>query len=470
MTVSIVHPEYALNLPLVETTRTAVRGQKAIKDEGIKYLPADFAKDDQDRYLVYKERAYFIGATRQAEKSYVGMIFRRPANEGDGLPNQIKDIESNIDGCGGSLEQLAKYGATELMETGRFGLLADFPSVDGTLTAERERLLGVQPYITGYKYESIINWKTEAINNCQMLTLVVLEELIDAAEDEFGHEVQSQYRVLRLRDDGYTQQIYDDGGMALGDEFYPLMSGGERFNHIPFYITGSDDNRPDVDYPMLLDLAYMNISHYQSTANVEEAAYILGCPTLHVDIGETGTEDWKKLNPNGIKVGARTGVQTQGGRLEMVQASESSLGADQMEKKIQRMKELGAKLVTDSGQNETAEAARINASSESSALDTMVNNLSDSLENALRDVGLFLGIDEDINYRLNTDFWEGSLDSGTISAITGLVSTQSISNYDVRHMLRQGKIEIEEGRTNDDIDKDIADTVGNFAISEDVVQ
>lgn len=457
MGVTTLHPEYTVNLKEVTKTRDAVKGQKRVKDKGKLYLPADFAESDTERYAVYKERSYFLGATKQAAKSYAGMVFRKPASWGeDGPPDQLEEFQYNIDGSGKSIEQLAKFGFTELEEAGRIGLLADYTNDQGGLTKLDERLSGARPVLLPYVFESIINWKTGTVRGRSMLTLVVLREEIETSLDEFDHESEYQYRVLRLDDQGqYTMQLYDDGSVPLGDETV-ILANGQPLDHIPFYIAGTEDNTPAVDQPMLLDLANMNISHYQSTANVEEAAYLLGCPTLHIDIGEMGVDEFASANPSGVKVGARQGLQTKGGTIEMVQASESNLGADQMEKKIERMKELGAKLVTSSGQNETAEAARINASGEASALDIAVNNLSDVMEKALEDFMRFLGVETEITYRLNTEFWESSLDPQLLSGITGLKTMGVISNQDVRYMVRTKNIGFEEGRTDEDIDLSIA--------------
>lgn len=457
MGVTTLHPKYTVNLKEVTKTRDAVKGQKQVKDKGRLYLPADFAESDTERYVVYKERAYFLGATKQAAKSYSGMVFRKPASWGDdGLPAQLEEYQYNIDGSGKSIEQLAKFGFTELEETGRIGLLADYTNDQGGLTKLDERLSGARPVLLPYVFESIINWKTGTVRGRSMLTLVVLREEIETSSDEFDHESEYQYRVLRLNKEGqYTMQLYDDGSVALGDETV-ILANGKSLDHIPFYIAGTEDNTPAVDQPMLLDLANMNISHYQSTANVEEAAYLLGCPTLHIDIGDMSAAEFSDVNGNEIKVGARKGIQTQRGKIEMVQASESGLGADQMEKKIERMKELGAKLVTSSGQNETAEAARINASGEASALDIAVNNLSDAMEKALEDFMRFLGVETEITYRLNTEFWEASLDPQIINAITGLSDRALIGKEDVRHMIRTKNIGFEEGRTDEDIDLSIA--------------
>ena len=124
---------------------------------------------------------------------------------------------------------------------------------------------------------------------------------------------------------------------------------------------------------------------------------------------------------------------------------------------------VGAKLITKSGQAETAEAARIKASGEVSALDTMTNNLSDALENVLEDMLLFAGEADEVTYRLNTSFYEDSLSSDVATAITGLESTGVIAKRDARHMIRQGKIEFEEGRTDEEIDQDIALQIGDVA-------
>lgn len=457
MGVTTLHPEYIENLPDVTRTRDAVKGQRTIKSKGPLYLPADFAKSDADRYAVYKERAYFLGATKQAAKSYSGMVFRKPASWGeDGLPVELEQFQYNIDGSGKSIEQLAKFGFTELEEAGRIGFLADYTNNKSGLTKLEERLSGARPILVPYVFESIWNWKTGVIKGRSMLTLVVLRESVDFGDDEFDHDEEYQFRVLRLNDQGqYTMQLYDDSGEPKSDELL-ILANKKPLDHIPFYIAGTEDNTPTVDQPMLLDLANMNISHYQSTANIEEAAYLLGCPTLHIDIGDMSVDEFASANPSGVKVGARQGLQTQRGKIEMVQASESNLGAEQMEKKIERMKELGAKLVTKGGQNETAEAARINASGEASALDIAVNNLSDVMEKALEDFMRFIGVETEITYRLNTEFWESSLDPQVLNGITGLKATGVIANQDVRYMIRTKQIGFEEGRTDEDIDLSIA--------------
>ena len=81
---------------------------------------------------------------------------------------------------------------------------------------------------------------------------------------------------------------------------------------------------------------------------------------------------------------------------------------------------LGASKLQKTGAPETLGAARLNASAQTSELDTLVSNLSGAIEKCLIDMAGFMGISDDITYELNRDFFEGSLTPELIGAVTGL--------------------------------------------------
>lgn len=455
MSVKTVHPLYASFAPIWKLTRDAVVGNPAIKAAGTTYLPADFATKDTDRYNVYKERAYFMGVTAQTQDSTLGMVFRKPAVVD--VPPQIEVLLENIDGSGQSLDQVAKYSVQEVEEVGRIGYLADFSRAEGNLSRAAEAALGVRPYMNTYTAESIINWKTDTVGGKCILTLVVLKESVEdpASTDEFDHEFVDQYRVLRLRDGVYTQQLYDDDSLPITEEVTPKQ-GGRPLDHIPFYIAGANDNLPDPDMPMLYDIALVNIAHYQTTADHRENLFVHGQLTIGIST-QLDYNDFKAANPNGVTVGAREGLYLgENGSLHSVTAPESSSLRMGLEDLKSEMRDLGARMVQDSGQNETAEAARINASAQSSTLDTVVRNVSDAMTNCLKDMARFAGASDDLSYMLNTDFWEASLDPQLISAITGLKAANTIANQDILYMLRQGKVGLDPDRTDEMIANDAA--------------
>lgn len=455
MSVNTLHPEYTAARDVWITTRSAAAGQEAVKKRGKMFLPG-FVPDDEDRYQQYIKRAYFMGVTGRTKNSLIGMIFRKAPTYS--LPSRLEQIIENIDGAGQSLEQVSKEAAGNLMESGRHVFLVDYPQAEQGIDSETEARLGLQPTIASYPAESLINWRFEGVNGRQQLTLAVLAEEIEVDEwDEFTHDTETRYRVLRLTDGVYTQQVYDDNHMPIDEPYAPLMAGGQTFDHIPLHIAGAENNKPDVDIPPLYDLAIVNIAHYQTTADHRENLFIHGQLTLGIT-SDMGWEQFKEANPSGVQVGARKGhFLGSTGSFHTATAPESSSLRVALQDLEQQMVMIGARLVQRGGQAETAEAARINASGEASTLDTVTNNLSEALEAALEDVARFLGVEPDgIEYKLNTDFWETGLDAQQLSAVIQARQTGVIAPIDALHMIRTGTIQLNDERTDEQIQSDVA--------------
>ncbi len=454
MPVTTVHPEYSAALPRVKLVRDFAKGDFAVKAAGVTYLPG-FVPEDKERYAQYLARAYVLGLTGRTKESLAGMIFRKPAEYV--VPSAMTALLENIDGAGQSVEQLAKTAASELLEAGRYALLVDYPSAQEGLDSETETRLGLRPIVAGYAFESLINWRHEVINGARKLTLVVLLESVDAGHDEFAHDVAAVYRVLRLRDGIYTQQMYDDAGIPTTDEYAPRMAGGAPFDHIPLHIIGSQNNLPDVDVAPLYQLAVLNRAHYQTTADHRENLHTHGQLTLGIN-SKMSWEEFRAANPDGIRVGARAGhFLGEGGAFTTATAPESgSLRVALQDLETQAVS-IGAQLITRGGQAETAEAARISAGAEASALDTLTNNESEGIEAALEDMARFIGADPaGVEYTLNTSFWESQLDAQSLQAVMAARMQGLFSANDALTMIRTGRIQFAPDRTNEMILEDVA--------------
>ena len=455
MSVNTLHPEYIAAQQAWLTTRAAAAGQEEIKRHGKTFLPG-FVPDDPARYAQYIKRAYFMGVTGRTKNSLLGMIFRKPPTYT--LPPRVESLLENIDGAGQSLDQVAKEAGGNVLEAGRHIFLVDYPQAEQGLDSETEARLGLQPTIASYPAEALINWRFEGINGRQMLTLAVLAEEVEVEDqDEFSHETETRYRVLRLRDGVYTQQVYGDGNRPLSEEYMPLMAGGQPFDHIPLHIAGAENNKPDVDMPPLYDLAIVNIAHYQTTADHRENLFMHGQLTLGIT-SDLPWEQFKEANPDGVQVGARKGhFLGSSGSFETVTAPESSSLRVALHDLEQQMVMIGARLIQRDRQAETAEAARINASGEASTLSTVTDNLSEAIEAALEDVARFIGEPIDgITYRLNTDFWETGLTAQQLTAVVQARQMGVIADEDALHMIRTGSIRLKDDRTDEEIQEDVA--------------
>jgi hypothetical protein len=194
-------------------------------------------------------------------------------------------------------------------------------------------------------------------------------------------------------------------------------ASGQPFDYIPFRFIGSRDNLPDMDDPILYDIARVNIGHFRNSADHENNLSVHGGGTLVV-CTDMNPEAFQAANPGGITVGENSGIiLSEGGKAELLQLDASSAIGVEMQHKEQMMVQIGAKIITKSGQR-TAEEARIQATSENSMLETMVGNIDEAFTEALYDCRAFISTtDADIVFSLNSDFWADSVSAQEIIAM-----------------------------------------------------
>ena len=114
---------------------------------------------------------------------------------------------------------------------------------------------------------------------------------------------------------------------------------------------------------------------------------------------------------------------------------------------------VGANMITPSVQ-ETAEAARIDASTRSSALMSATNNVSAGIRAALMDCALFMGGDpSQVKYQLNQQFYPENIDAQTMMAMVQLMDRQVLGLTDVRAKVRSAGF-IAQNRTDEEIDQE----------------
>lgn len=451
MPVDTLHPEYKRSSEDWMITEACVKGKRALLELKTKVLPAPGEVDgvyDENRYKAYQTRAIYTNFTGRTLYGLRGAAFRKaPTIE---LSPQLEYMEEDADGAGQSLFQFSKAGFDALMKTGRDVLLADYPPVEPGLTIEQVNEIGARAFIKRYTAADLINWNTQTVGGMVILTMAVLREAYDASDDEFAKAPKDQYRVLRLTAEGYSQQVYRDGE-PVTEPIFPRQFSGKAFDFIPLFVAGSQTNGLSVDMIPLLDIAHVNMGHFRNSADMEEAAFIAGQPTLHIDIGDTDAASWKELNGDKVELGSRRAIQTQKGRVELVQAEERNIYTDLMEKKEGQMMALGAKLVEKRNPNETAAAAKIDATGENSVLADIVTNLEEAINKCVEWCGLFMGAQTESSIEFSREFFPDSVDPGLISSAIQLADRAVIAKTDLRTIARRAQL-IEDGRTDEEID------------------
>tara|TARA_B100000497_G_C7510888_1_gene311225 strand:- start:47 stop:784 length:738 start_codon:yes stop_codon:yes gene_type:complete len=238
---------------------------------------------------------------------------------------------------------------------------------------------------------------------------------------------------------------------------YPRKADGSTFDYIPVVFVGSQNNDATVDDAPLSDIADVNMAHYRNSADYEESCFITGQPTLFITHSLT-QEQWKEYNPEGIKIGSRAGhVLGETGSANLLQSNPNNLVMEAMNAKEQQMIAIGARIITDRGNNETAEGARIRFASENSVLGDIVGNLSAAIKTCIYWCGEYMGVDtDDCVFKINREFYDKTVDPQTIMSLVTLLDRQIVSSQDIFDRLKSGGL-IDADRTLDDVRDELGD-------------
>ena len=248
------------------------------------------------------------------------------------------------------------------------------------------------------------------------------------------------------------------------DQSIPTDAKGQTWDYIPFVFIGSEDNDSDIDPIPLYDLAALNVGHLRNSADYEESVHIVGQPTL-VITSELSMEQFKAANPNGVLIGSRKGINLGiGGKAEFLQAAPNQLADTAMSRKEEQAIMVGARLIAHQLDRETATAAKMRHSGETSILETISNNVEQALELCCAYVARFMsGIVykdnesgfEEIDIELNNQFFDKDLDPNLVMASIQLLLNRVVATSDVRQQLRAYGL-INQERTDEEIDAEIA--------------
>lgn len=425
------HPLYESRSGQWERARDAFEGTDTIKGKGEVYLPRPVGWKD-DKYKAYKARALWSGHTERTVLGLTGMVFRKPLVLS--RPDTVDVFEGDLTLYGTSLNEFAMGLFTELLITGRYGVLVDF-SNDGN-----------RPFIAEYPAENIVNWRVGRVNGKIAPVLIVLKEMPEVPiENKFDTEEKEieQFRVLSLEDGKYIVRVMQvkkgQGGESatLKYELIPTL-GGREMEFIPFQFFGVMDNTSIPQKPPILDLVDVNISHYQTSADIEHGRHFTALPTPwaagfkidgHLEIGSTTA--WVSSDPS-----AKAG---------MLEYTGQGLGAlrEALEGKERLMAILGARLLEQRLKGvEAAESIKVRQSGEQSIISSMAESVNSGINRVLRLMAQwsgFTGDEEEINIQLNKDFLAQPISAQEAMTWATVWQTGAISYETMYHNLEKGE-------------------------------
>jgi hypothetical protein len=512
MPITTTHVDYDAALGDWLTMRDVLAGSRAVK-QGPRsriYLPPldghDLKPELYDRYI---RRALFYGATSRTHGGLRGLMERKePAIE---IPDSMATFVADVTGTGVSAAEFAMLVADEVLSVSRCGVLTDVPSApggtfEGLVESDIDRDVQ-RPYWTLYRAEDITNWFVARLSNRWQLVGIVLKQTmsVPADGDEFARQPATSYRLLELErtpvvdDDGrlvgvrfgqYQQRTFVEKAKPkeaakivstttpsaktepLGQDFVevggdPVVPqqgvGGKTMDFIPFKFINSRSTSWEVDpKPLLLDLADVNIAHYNNSASYESRLPMTG--------GQVVVANDKSDQPEDGELTANKSARTWGGqatwnlRGKDAQAYVIQIGPLEpleraLDRKESQMVVLGAR-VLEGEEDRRAElsgvAKQVDNERDGSSLKTIAKMVSKGLSVSLahaRDWTVNGGL-TDVSVTMNTDFFSQPMSPEEIAARVALWQDRIIAKTDLRDSLRDGEV-IPDGRADDAIDADL---------------
>ena len=440
MSVATHHPEYDEMLDEWKKIRDVLEGQSAVKEAGEDYLPMPDGQDKDD-YKAYKERALFYGAVKRTLNGMTGMVFMTPP-EIENQPEEdiVQLILDDITFTGVPMYGFAKSAFKEVMGMGRVGIWVDMPQAGSP---------EMRPYMVMYETENIINWRRKRINGKMVTTLVVLTETYEEPyeEDPFLMNTDFQFRVLSLDQpqdaEGnpilnvplqYTVRVY----RPLVDEStkkssgYQLWEGpivptrnGTPLEFIPFVMVGPDSITFNIQSSPMLDMVDVVLSHYQNSADLENARHWCGLPQPYA----VGFPDRAEYKIGGNEIWVSTDASAKAGFMELTGQSMAELRLA-LEEKEAKLAVLGMRLLESQKKAaEQPEALRLRMLGDSSVLQSVARTVGQGITLALQ-WALQWAIPAsaaDTMVTLNQDYGDESMNAQDFTALVTMWQSNGIS-------------------------------------------
>jgi hypothetical protein len=398
------------------------RGTNYIRDLSETYLPQE-PREDDDAYTTRVDRSVLSPYTSRLIETAAGAILRKPIHvEGD--PYWLELIQ-NIDGLGSSINEYARRSLVSSLTYGHSAILVDYPAAMGARNLAEERALGRRPYFVHVDAPQIWGWRKESGTN--RLLQVRIHDYDVRPLNEFGEEQVEQMRVIYPgRYDLYT----------LGQEVVEFTESGDySLSEIPLVPIYSNRRGLLISQPPLLDIANLNITHYQRQADLIHALHIAAMPTLVL-------EGWDDTTGSAT-MGVNYAIAMQpGNKAYYVQADATSFDAQmaELESLASQMSTLGVtKLFGQKFVAESAEAKRIDQAQSNSVLSIISQELESALNQAFAFAAQYVGL-EPPEITIDRDFDYYRLIGQDVAVLAQLADTGKISNAMLLEVLRRGEI------------------------------
>jgi len=431
-----------------EIMKAVTEGTEYLRENSEAFLPLE-PREDYDAYLARVNRSVFSPFTQRLIRAATGLVLRKPISL-IGDPYWTEMFKMDVDGCGSDLDEYARRLLMCSLTYGQSHILVDYPAPSGALSLAEERQQNRRPYWIEIDPNNIYGWRLDRESNYGNLVQVRIAEKAVLPDGEFGEKIYDQMRVIEpgryrvFRKKETVEDLYeDDGGGYAGDMSSPAgakdyelaESGNFSLGEIPLVTVYSGKVENLVSKPPLLDIAYLNLAHFQRQADLIHSLHVASQPMLVMEGYDDQTKD--------LAISVNYAMATQpGNKVYYVEPASSAFDAQSAEIKELQMQMATLGISTLSQQKfvaESADARRLDRVDTNSMLAMVSMELEQKLQKAFNLSAQYVGI-EPPEVKISRDFDIERLIGQDITALTSLFDQQVIDREEFRDILVQGEV------------------------------
>jgi len=430
-----------------EIMKAVTYGTEYLRQNSEAFLPLE-PREDYDAYLSRVNRSVFSPYTQRLVRAATGLILRKPITVlGD--PYWTDVFVKDVDGCGSDLDEYARRLLICALTYGHSNTLVDFPAPTGARSLAEERNQNRRPYWIEVDPANIYGWRLDREVNYGKLIQVRIAEQAVVPEGDFGEKVfdqirviePGQYKIFRKKEttkDMYTQDESFAGNFdsPANEKDYELVESGEfSLGEIPLVTVYAGKTDTMTSKPPLLDIAYLNLAHFQRQADLIHSLHVASQPLLVMEGWDDQTKD--------MAISVNYAMATQpGNKVYYVEPAASAFEAQAAEIQELQLQMATLGISTLSQQKfvaESADARRLDRVDTNSMLSMVSLDLEQKMQKAFNLSADYLGL-EPPEIKISRDFDIDRLIGQDITALTSLFDQQVIDREEFRDILVQGEV------------------------------
>ena len=431
-----------------EIMKAVTLGTEYLRDNCESFLPLE-PREDYTAYQARVDRAVFSPYTQRLVRAATGLILRKPISI-TGDPYWTEEFIKDVDGCGSDLDEYARRLILCSLTYGQSHVLVDYPAPAGAVSLAEERALGRRPYWIEVDPANIYGWRLDRESNYGKLIQIRIAEKAVVPAGEFGEKVYDQvrviepgkYRIYRKKEAEKALYTVNDStysgnveGPDNNNDYELVESGDYSLGEIPLTTIYAGKTDTLTSKPPLLDIAYLNLAHFQRQADLIHSLHVASQPMLVMEGWDDQTKD--------MAISVNYAMATQpGNKVYYVEPASSAFEAQAAETQELQLQMATLGISTLSQQKfvaESADARRLDRVDTNSMLSMVSLELEQKLQKAFNLSAAYLGV-EPPEVKISRDFDIERLIGQDVTALTSLFEQQVIDRDEFRQILVQGEV------------------------------